>query len=78
MCERAMKTAPRCRDGFLSEEEVSESIKALPEPWRKLVGDEIYIAATLEDKAQEYLISWIRHHLLTHEHGKQIESCKLD
>jgi hypothetical protein len=78
LCERAMKTAPRCRDGFLSEEEVSEMIKALPEPWGKLVSNEIYITSTLEEKAQEYLVSWIRSNLMTHEHGERIESCKLD
>jgi hypothetical protein len=37
LCERALKTSSRCRDGFLSEEEVSDAIKALPEPWSQLV-----------------------------------------
>jgi diadenosine tetraphosphate (Ap4A) HIT family hydrolase len=78
LCERALKTASRCRDGFLSEEEVSEAIKTLTEPWRKLVGAEIYIASSLQEKAQEYLVSWMRHNVMTHEHGEQIESCKLD
>jgi hypothetical protein len=55
LCERALKTAPQCRDGFLNEEEVSEAIRALPEPWCKIVSDEIYVASTLEEKAQE---SW--------------------
>jgi hypothetical protein len=78
LCERALKTSSRCRDGFLSEEEVTEGIKALPQPWSKLVGDEIYVASTLEEKGQEYLISWMQHNVMTHEHGEQIESCKLD
>ncbi len=60
LCERALKTAPRCRDGFLSEQEVSEARKALPEPWRGLVGEELYVAMSLKEKAQDYLISWIR------------------
>ena len=78
LCERALKTSSRCREGFLSAEEVSEAIKALPETWRKLVSDEIYVASTLQEKAQEYLISWMQHNVMTHEHGEQIESCKLD
>jgi len=78
LCERALKTSSPCREGFLSEEEVSEAIKALPEPWKKLVSDEIYVASTLQEKAQEYLISWMQHNVMTHEQGEQIQSCKLD
>jgi hypothetical protein len=78
LCERALKTSPRCRAGFLSEEEVSEAIKTLPQPWQNLVGDEIYVASSLVEKAQEYLVSWMQHNLMTHEHGSQIESCTLD
>jgi hypothetical protein len=78
LCERALKTAPRCRDGFLTEKEVREAIKALAPPWNTLVGDEIYVASTLEEKAQEFLVSWIQHTVMTGEHGEQIESCTLD
>jgi diadenosine tetraphosphate (Ap4A) HIT family hydrolase len=78
LCERALKTSSRCREGFLNEQEVIEAIKTLPEPWRKLVGKEGYVAFSLQEKAQEYLISWMRHNAMTHEHGEQIDSCKLD
>jgi len=78
LCERALKTSSRCREGFLSEEEVSEAIRALPEPWRKVVSDEVYVASNLQEQAQEYLISWMQHHMMTPEHSEQIESCKLD
>jgi hypothetical protein len=78
MCERAMKTAPRCRDGFLSDEEVSEAIRALPDPWRKLVGHALFVASTLEENADAYLIAWMRQHVLTCEQREQIESFKID
>ena len=77
-CERALKSSAQSREGFLNEEEVSEATKALPEPWRTLVNDELYVASTLQEKAQEFLISWMQHNLMSHEHGKQIESCKMD
>ncbi len=78
LCEQALKTAPNCRDGFLSENEVDEAIKALPEPWRKLVGNDFYIANTLEEKAQEGLVSWMRDNVMTQELCEQIESCSLE
>jgi len=78
LCDRALRTSSRCREGFLSDEEVSEAIRALPEPWRGLVSDEIYVASTLQEKAQEFLIAWMQRNVMTHEHGEQIESCKLD
>jgi hypothetical protein len=78
LCEQALKTAPRYRDGFLDEENVSDAIKTLSEPWRTLVGHALYVASTLEENAQEYLVSWIRSNLLTEEQGAQIESCKID
>ncbi len=77
-CEQALKTAPRCREGFLSEVEVSQAIKALSQPWQQLVGDEIYVVSTLEEKAHEGLVSWIRSHMITPEQNEQIETCKLD
>jgi hypothetical protein len=78
LCERALKTASRCREGFLNQEEVCDAIKGLAQPWRKLVSEELYVASTLEEKAQEFLIFWMRHNAMTHEHGEQIESCKLE
>ncbi len=78
LCERALKTAPRCPDGFLYDEEVSDAIKALPEPWRKLVGHGLFVASSLEVMAESYFITWIRSNLLTLEHRAQIESWKID
>jgi hypothetical protein len=78
LCERALKSSPRCREGFLCEEEIVEAIRALPEPWGKLVGSELYVSSTLQDMAQKYLVSWMQHNVMTHEHSEQIHSCKVD
>jgi hypothetical protein len=78
LCERALRTNPRDGDGFLNEGEVSDAIKALPQPWRRLVPDEIYVGSTLEESAQKSLVSWMQHNVMTHEHGEQIESRTLN
>jgi hypothetical protein len=77
-CERALKTHSRSRDGFLSEEELNDAVKTIDQPWRDLIGHEIYVVSRLDEMAENYLISWLRHNVMTHEHGEQIESCKLD
>jgi diadenosine tetraphosphate (Ap4A) HIT family hydrolase len=78
LCERALKTSARSRDGFLDEQEVSEAIKALPPPWSHLVAHENYVNSCLREKAHEYLIAWMRRKLMDHEQSEQIESCSLD
>jgi hypothetical protein len=78
LCERALKSASERRDGFLNAEEVTDAIDALPQPWSKLVSDEIYVTLTLEESGRESLVSWIQHNVITQEQGEQIESSKLD
>jgi hypothetical protein len=79
LVERALKTEVRhgravAREGFLSETEVYAFIKEESgEPWSKIVGDENYVEMMLEDAGKDWLLHWMKHHVMTAEHGKLIE-----
>ncbi|MGH7175042.1 MAG: hypothetical protein ACREGR_01635 [Minisyncoccia bacterium] len=85
LVERALATNPASgkpkRDGFLDENEVwagRNEVEPDGEFWQAYVGHEMYVESALQEHAEEYLMSWMRHELMNHEHGEKIESCKID